>query len=187
MLTALLFSLKLVLLILWSLPHAPQTSALVPSCRHCPDECASHALGVASRTPTGIATLHPICLYLLITILVDIAQTRTLWLVNPTSYALAVVYSVALAAKALLFVVEASEKRKYLISGYESLSTESKSRILSRSISWWLNGLLFQGLRESLFLADLFPLDKSLASKPLTTHFERRWKKGCIITRKPQA
>ncbi|OIW32628.1 P-loop containing nucleoside triphosphate hydrolase protein [Coniochaeta ligniaria NRRL 30616] len=166
-LTALLSFLKLVLLILWSLPHEPKTSASIPSAVI--SLTSALALLLVSRVEHQRA-LRPstlICLYLLITILFDIAQTRTLWLVHPTNYALAVVYSVALTAKALLFMMEASEKRKYLKSEYESF----------RSIYWWLNRLLFQGLRGILSLADLFPLDEGLASEPLITRFELRWKK----------
>ncbi len=116
-----------------------------------------------------------ICLYLLATILFEVAQVRTLWLLQPFSLVLDTIATVSLALRILVLAIEAQEKGQYLTSAYKKTSPECRSGILNRSVYWWINGLFFQGFRSDLSLQGLYTVDGNLTSKALTSDLQRRW------------
>ncbi|KAM3497405.1 hypothetical protein MY10362_009244 [Beauveria mimosiformis] len=114
-----------------------------------------------------------ICLYLLATTVFEVAQVRTLWLLQPFNFALATVATVSLIIRVLMLAIEAQQKDVYVTSAFEKASPECRSGNLNRSVYWWINGLFFQGFRSDLSLQGLYNLDESLSSKALTSDLQR--------------
>lgn len=172
----LMLALKFVLLILWCLPQFLVTKISV----------ASAAVGMVSTMALlllshydharSLKPLSLICLYLLGGIIFEIAQVRTLWLFHPISYSIAAISTAALVIRSLLLVLETSENRETLSPQYGHISPENLTGIFSQSTYWWLNGLFISGFRDELSLDDLYPLDKELLTKSLTSHGDHRWK-----------
>jgi hypothetical protein len=127
-----------------------------------------------------------ICLYLLVSIIFEIVQVRTLWLLHPASYPLAMTATIALATRSLLLVLETKEKEKYLIPQYGHISPESSTGIFSHSTYWWLNRFFISGFRGNLSLDDLYALDKDLSSKFVASRQHQRWQnnEGELIRRR---
>ncbi|TEA21400.1 ABC transporter FUM19 [Colletotrichum sidae] len=84
-------------------------------------------------------------LYLLITLLFDIAHTRTLWLLETTQGTLtqAQLSSAAIALKILILILESLKKAGSEIQ--EPRSPETNSGIFGLSTYFWVNGLLLTG------------------------------------------
>jgi ATP-binding cassette subfamily C (CFTR/MRP) protein 1 len=124
-----------------------------------------------------------ICLYLLGSIIFEIAQVRHLWLFHPISYSLAATVTAALVVRSLLLVVETSENRETLSPQYGRISPEYFTGIFSQSTYWWLNGMFMSGFRGELSLDDLYPLDEELLTKSLIFYGDQQWKgtKGNLI------
>ncbi|TDZ38047.1 ABC transporter FUM19 [Colletotrichum spinosum] len=101
-------------------------------------------------------------LYLLITLLFDIAHTRTLWLLETTQGTLtqAQLSSAAIALKILILILESLKKAGSEIQGPRS--PETNSGIFGLSTYFWVNGLLLTGFRKQLTGGDLIPLDDSI-------------------------
>lgn len=121
--------------------------------------------------------------YLLGSLLFDVAHARTLWLRYEGTYnaIIAVVATVAAAAKLLLVVLEAVEKRSILKSEFSDYPSEATAGFYNRSFFWWLNPLFKIGFNHVLSVNDLFILDKELRSERLLALFEERWSKGTFF------
>ncbi|KAK0702282.1 ABC transporter [Lasiosphaeris hirsuta] len=118
-----------------------------------------------------------LCIYLMLTILLDLPQARTLWLLgSKNNLKLASHSSASIVAKMLLLVLEAREKRKFLAWKYHSLPPEATSSIINRSLLWWLNSLVRRGFcSPPLTLNDLHHLEPALASAPLEHKLRCSW------------
>jgi ATP-binding cassette subfamily C (CFTR/MRP) protein 1 len=112
--------------------------------------------------------------YLLVTVPMDAAKVRTLWLRGGSSL-VAGISSGILAVKLLVLVVEATEKRGILLPPYSDYSPEATSGLYARGLFWWLNPLLLLGYKSILHDADLFPADESLTSESLRKRFQVQW------------
>jgi ATP-binding cassette subfamily C (CFTR/MRP) protein 1 len=112
--------------------------------------------------------------YLLLTLPFDAAELRTRWLRghNPAGNGVA---SAILAAKLMVLISEAIEKRKLLLTAYAHPSPEATSGLYSRGLFWWLNPLFQLGFRNVVDDDDLFAADDDLRSKSLEIRFSRRW------------
>ncbi|RHZ73317.1 hypothetical protein CDV55_106015 [Aspergillus turcosus] len=125
-------ALHIVLLVLWAQPSAPVTDASV----------AAAALGLPVSLAMGLLShaqhmrsVHPCTLlniYLLLSLLCDIVQTRTLWLLHG---------STAIAG--------------VLTTKYRHASIESTSGVWNKMLFWWVNPLLWKGSRTILEPNDL--------------------------------
>ncbi|KAK0120207.1 hypothetical protein ONS95_011613 [Cadophora gregata] len=112
--------------------------------------------------------------YLFTTLIFDTARTRTLWI----SHAPLTITSVFTAATILKFAVavaEAIEKRKILLPPYQRGSLEATSGIYSRSLFWWLNGLMRIGYARVVREDDMFPIDEEMRSSFLTERAQKAW------------
>jgi hypothetical protein len=98
-----------------------------------------------------------ICLYLLGTIVFEMAQVRNLWLLQS-------------ATRCLLLGSEISKRSE---AGH--ISPESTTGIFSKGTYWWLNRLFMGAFRANLSLDDLYPLDEELSSKFLASRHDQRW------------
>lgn len=107
-----------------------------------------------------------ISIYLFLSIIFDATQCRTLWLLNDTG-AIAPLFTVMLATKVTLFILEIQGKQKLLYTKWKSMSAEATSGIVGRGVFWWLNSLLMRGFKASLSMATLDVIDEQLSSKRL--------------------
>ncbi|KAH9220185.1 hypothetical protein DL95DRAFT_433377 [Leptodontidium sp. 2 PMI_412] len=106
-----------------------------------------------SRSPRPAILLNA---YLFITILLDITQTRTLWLASTSvdEITFSRLFTAATVLKALLIILEEH-------------SPEETSGLYSIGAFAWLNRLFMRGYTRVLSLDDLYPLDQTMASNVL--------------------
>lgn len=111
--------------------------------------------------------------YLVVTLILDIADCWILWLrrIDDTNLAISTAFMVV---KLVMLFLESLSKTCYLYD-IDHLSPEATSGLLSRSFLWWMNGLFRQGLRSTLTLDDLYPLDEHLASAALSINIQEAW------------
>lgn len=111
--------------------------------------------------------------FLFLTILFDIMQTRSLWLsaYNYAQMTFARLFLVATVWKALLILLEAQHKRRWLYWDSKSHSPEETTGLYGLGSFFWLNALFFSGFKKVLAVSDLFPLDKNVSAKFLQVSF----------------
>lgn len=83
-----------------------------------------------SVRPSSLLTI-----YLILTLLFDIVQTRTLWL-SRTRSLIPSLFTASVTAKMTMLLLESLGKQKYLTGTYRDLPPESTSGILNRSFLW---------------------------------------------------
>jgi len=167
-------TLQIVNLAVWALEPRYQTRASI----------AAASLSVAAAFGLcGLSTvehsrsIHPSFLinaYLLLTLPLDAAKVRTLWL-RAGNAPLSGVASTSLAIKLLIIGVEAVEKRKLLLPPYVHYPPETTSSLFGRAVFWWLNPLFFAGFKGVLQEGDLFHTDENLTANSLSKRFHSRW------------
>lgn len=113
-------------------------------------------------------------LYLVVTVLLDLPQIRTLWMHGGLD-ATAGITTAAMALKSLFLVVENIGKRAFLLPAHQNLPPESTSGIVNRSFLWWVNNTFRRGFRTALALEDLDQLDDALLSDGLSKAMARTW------------
>lgn len=129
----------------------------------------SHREHIRSVRPSAIINV-----YLLLTVLFDIARARTLWLDGTTRY-IASVFTSGLGVKLMILVTEGIGKRSILLERYRHTSPEATSGIYSRSFFWWLNTLMTTGFHRVISNQDLYPIDEDMSSKTLHRHAQHGW------------
>ncbi|KAG4266616.1 hypothetical protein FPRO03_01900 [Fusarium proliferatum] len=115
----------------------------------------------APRPSTAIAA------YLSVTLLFDVARTRTAWLLITSGLGqeYASVLTTATALKALMIYLESRQKEKWLGWDMKQHSPEETSGIWNLGVFFWLNTLFMKGYRAILTLESLYPLDKALEAE----------------------
>jgi ABC-type multidrug transport system fused ATPase/permease subunit len=106
--------------------------------------------------------------YLFITIILDIACVRTLWLrqdYSPVSHRIAILYTLVFVIKICLFVIESLPKRQAPTSPYRDASPEARADMVNRALFWWINPIFIRGYSSTLEVPDLPVLDNSLSAK----------------------
>ncbi|KAI1780252.1 P-loop containing nucleoside triphosphate hydrolase protein [Hypoxylon cercidicola] len=133
-----------------------------------------------SRSPRPSALLNA---YVFLTILFDVAQTRTLWLAsdNFEEVIFSRLFTAALAVKALILVLESRHKSRWIRWDAKDHSPEETAGLLGLGAFLWLNRLFLTGYRKVLTIDDLFPLDQSMASR----HLQARLSKHMEAFRSP--
>ena len=111
--------------------------------------------------------------YLFLTLLLDAAQTRTLFLSSDGKPELnySIVFTAALALKVGILVLEAQRKSKWMNWDEKEHSPEETSGIFSLGLFLWLNKIFLEGYKKVLSIKDLYSLDSSLDSKKLHDKF----------------
>ena len=173
-----LVGLQLSLLVLWILNKTTQTKASIPSATvsfiaAVAVLCLSSLEHARSVQPSSLLNI-----FLLLSIILDLAQARTLFLRRDDT-PIAWVFSVTMVVKSGLLVLEAQSKRPYLKSPYRDQCPEATSGIFNRSLFWWLNSLFHDGFRKLLFIDDLYTLDTGLMSEPLREQMQSAWEHRC--------
>ena len=113
-------------------------------------------------------------LYLLFSLVFDIAQVRTLYLLHDGS-SIPSTFSTGMGIKLALLVLEMQGKRLYLKSPFNRLSPEATSGVINQGFFWWLNDLFFRGFRKILVFDDLYEIDSGLASEALQRRIQAQW------------
>ncbi|KAI1148901.1 P-loop containing nucleoside triphosphate hydrolase protein [Nemania diffusa] len=113
-------------------------------------------------------------IYLFPTVLFDAAQTRTYWLAARTQpeLAYAAVFTASMSIKAVILLLEAQPKTKWLETK-EPRSPEETSSIYSLGVFFWLNRVFLTGYRQMMDLKDLYPLDRGMAGATLFNRFQK--------------
>ncbi|RYP83764.1 hypothetical protein DL769_001296 [Monosporascus sp. CRB-8-3] len=122
-------------------------------------------------------TIRPsflLSVYLFLSILLDVVRARTLWMLDPHAVTPALL-TASLAVRAVMFVLESTEKRGILISPYKDYSVEMTSSSVSRSVFFWLTSLFLSGYEKVLAMEDLYPLDTRMHSAPLHQALVTKW------------
>ncbi|KAK3377548.1 P-loop containing nucleoside triphosphate hydrolase protein [Podospora didyma] len=120
-----------------------------------------------SRSPRPSILLNA---YLFLTILLDCAQARTLWLVSNTADEITFsrLFTAGLALKSIIVLLESAHKSRWVVHwDVKKHSPEEFSGLFGLGAFFWLNKLFLVGYRKILTMDDLFPLDSNMASATL--------------------
>jgi ATP-binding cassette, subfamily C (CFTR/MRP), member 1 len=116
-------------------------------------------------------------MYLFMSILLDTARARTLWMLG-FDRAVPVLFTCSLAVRAVMLVLESTEKRSILVPAHKGCSEEVTSGAISRSVFFWLTSLFVSGYKKILEMDDLYPLDPKLGSEGLNKALSAAWNTG---------
>ncbi|KAI9744668.1 MAG: hypothetical protein M1818_002197 [Claussenomyces sp. TS43310] len=115
-------------------------------------------------------------IYLLLTLLFDIAICRTLWLIG-TDIQIERVFTVAVSLKFVLFCLEVVEKRRWLKPHFSHLKSETTGGFVNLSVFWWLNGVFLTGYNKILVLADIEGIEEAHRAQALERNIRENWAK----------
>ena len=123
-----------------------------------------------------VAPSSVIGLYLLGSLIFDVARLRSLFLLHTSATkSIGTILALSTAIKIGVIFSEAASKRNILQARYQNLPPESTSNVYSRSVFWWLNGLLRHGSLRVLRVGDLYEMDESLSSAVVGRKFQQAW------------
>ncbi|KMP02660.1 canalicular multispecific organic anion transporter 1 [Coccidioides immitis RMSCC 2394] len=171
--------LHLILLVLWTRPSVERTrTSLVTSALTLGSALTFCLLSYFEH----IRTVKPsflLSVYFLITLPFDAARCRTLWLRRTSDYGylIALTFTVTVALKVIILVLEAAPKRGILKPEYQAYPPEATSGVINRSFFWWVNPLFWFGYSNLLSIENLFNLDKHLVSERVHQRMEAAWSK----------
>ncbi|KAL3444260.1 P-loop containing nucleoside triphosphate hydrolase protein [Aspergillus insuetus] len=123
-----------------------------------------------TRSPRPSTILN---VYLLGTILFDAARARTLFRM-PGNHLIAGIFTISVACKVLLLVLEALEKQGLLLESGE-VAPEETAGILNRSFLWWFNPLLLAGYKQALTVDNLLTVDADIALERSKEEIRSQW------------
>ncbi|KXH32504.1 hypothetical protein CSIM01_13585 [Colletotrichum simmondsii] len=171
--------LQIALITLWSLPTAPKTKTSAAESAISLIEAI--AIGALSYTEHKRSVRPSLLLgaYLVLTIILDTAHARTLWIRDGLT-PIAGVFTASLAIKAVILVLEETPKRAYLSDSEKDVAVECTTGVVSRSLFWWLNGLFFQGFRLLIGLEDLGSIDPKFDSAVLLDRLDSVWSRAVL-------
>ncbi|KAF5623502.1 multidrug resistance-associated 1 [Fusarium tjaetaba] len=175
-LITLLAVLHLVLVVLWATRPSNSRLDRVSVAAACVSFASSLMSCVLSRVehaksprPSSLLSL-----FLAVSLLLDVALLRTLWLV-PMGAAIPAVFTAAFALKAIIVVLEGWSKAQYLVAGSGPHSPEVTAGLYARAVFAWVTPLLLTGFRKLLRPMDLFELDEEMSSAGLIDGFWKHW------------
>ncbi|RSL73721.1 hypothetical protein CEP54_000267 [Fusarium duplospermum] len=165
--------LQIALVALWSIDSRSIKTSIAESVLGLVESFALAALSyIEHRNSAKPAAL--ISLYLILTIILDLALTRTLW-IRSGMQALASTFTVSLVLKTVLLVLEETPKR--LSTGEKGSVRETSVGMVNRSFFWWLNHLFVEGFRGLIDLGSLGALNEKFNTHDLSERIEQRWKR----------
>ncbi|KAK0382845.1 hypothetical protein NLU13_9940 [Sarocladium strictum] len=175
---------KYIKIVSWGVYTALQLSILVVLATGTPSDV--HGLSIASAVLVFVAAgisiplsclehanaVKPSALlgsFLALTILFDIAQSRTRWLTTwaPHHVSVAILYSTSLGLKIVLLVLEAIPKTRWMDWVPSEHSPEESMNMYTHGVWSWLNKLLLTGNRTILSVDSLYPLDSRIRATEL--------------------
>ncbi|PIA90546.1 ABC transporter C family member 8 [Cercospora beticola] len=165
---------QLAILVGWSLQPLQRTNASVPAAAV--SFLASLALLYLSSLEHA-KTIRPssiINFWILVSLLLDLPQARTLWL-RPGSRIVPVTFSISLVAKVLILYLEARNKKRSIFPQYRFLAPEALVNLYSQVSLWWINPMFWTGYRSFLSIDSLYDIDEGLSSTSAEATFARHW------------
>lgn len=126
-----------------------------------------------SRTPRPSFLLGG---YIVLTLILDIAQVRTSWLLatTPQKTLFARLFTSSVATKLIILLLEAYPKARWLKWNLDEHSPEEVDGLFGMGIYGWLNQLFSRGYAAVLSLSDLYPLDSNMTTAALYPKLERQ-------------
>jgi hypothetical protein len=88
------------------------------------------------------------------------------------------VFTASLALRAVMLLLESTEKRSVLTDEYKNISEEGASGPYNLGVFYWLSSLFFTGYKKILAHEDLYQLDDTLRSEPLAKKMSEAWEEG---------
>ncbi|KAL7938200.1 P-loop containing nucleoside triphosphate hydrolase protein [Trichoderma chlorosporum] len=182
--TGCLAVLQLVLVVLWATHDGPARLNSVSVAAACVS-FASSVMSCALSYFEHARSLGPSSLlnvFLLVSLLLDAAVLRTVWLSLSLSAGVAIraVLTASFGLKTALLVLEAKEKSGHVAG--RTLAPEETSGLYSRAVFAWVAPLLRTGFQRLLRPADLFPLDEQMTVSGLNERFWWHWRKASLST-----
>jgi len=124
--------------------------------------------------------------YVGLTLLFDIAHTRTSWLVaddfQGSLYAR--FFTISVAVKALILLLESQRKMRWVKWNVKEHSPEEAYGLFGLGVYAWLNRLFARGHSGVLALDDLYPLDSGLTTEALYPRLDNQLQSPKYRTRK---
>lgn len=114
--------------------------------------------------------------YLLVSLILDIATLRTIWQ-SQLPVSIQAVATASFYFKGVILVLEAIEKRRYIVDKGYNRSPEETSGIYSQGLFLWMNSLLRNGFHKLLKPADLFPVEEGMSAAVLDDRFWKTWQR----------
>lgn len=112
--------------------------------------------------------------YLMLSLLLNITQARTLFL-RHNGTAIAATFVASIAATLVLWLVEARNKTQDLKEQYRKYPPEATHGVWNRTFFFWLNPLFVKGFRNLLSMNDLWQTPPKLASDKLRDDMQEAW------------
>lgn len=111
--------------------------------------------------------------YLFLTLFLDVAQARTLFLSSDGKPELTYssIFVAAIALKTGVLLLEAQQKSRWIGWDEKEHSPEETSGIFSLGVFFWLNKMFLVGYGKVMTIGDLYPLDSSFSARPLHDKF----------------
>lgn len=168
------------MLAIWCQPSTPTTRATVPTAVavvliFCLFLYLSHLEHICSLRPSSI-----LCLFFGLTIPFDLARLRTLHFI-PENRPITLLFAVSVVGKAIILVLESTEKRHLLKKAFERSAIETTGGIINRCLFWWINGLLWKGSKTTLTVESLPVLADDIREASDPQQLVERWNKGNIF------
>lgn len=126
-----------------------------------------------------------ISIYLTLTLLLDVAQTRTLWLAsrNQIEATFSGLYTSTLILKAICLLLESQSKTRWMNWDKKEHSPEETSGLFGLGAFIWLNRLFLSGYAKVLKVGDLYPLDPAMSTEALDKRLSRHWQNPTSASR----
>ncbi|CEJ91550.1 hypothetical protein VHEMI07252 [[Torrubiella] hemipterigena] len=117
---------------------------------------------------------HIIGLYLVVTVLLDVASARTASLMPPSTVrpAYGRLLIAATCIKFILLILESWQKSRWILLDAKTICPEARSSLLSLGVFGWLYSLFLNGYRGLLCLDTLYVLDKDMECEKLWQNFQ---------------
>ncbi|KAJ5885363.1 hypothetical protein N7495_009873 [Penicillium taxi] len=167
--------LQIVLVILAAAGHFHATAMLIAaSVLKLLEAIAILLLSVFEHTRTNRPSML-LTGYLLLTLILDAAQSRTLYLSSTvsTERAYSNLFTAAVAVKVVMLLLECQQKTKWVEWDKKMHSPEETSGIFSLGVFFWLNRLFLAGYKNVFSINDLYPLDGAMDPTILHEKFYR--------------
>ncbi|OLN88033.1 hypothetical protein CCHL11_00181, partial [Colletotrichum chlorophyti] len=172
------FCLQLAIVVLWALPATFKTLASFPAAILALLDSIAIGVLVHTEQKRSIRPSKILSIFLLISVLVDLPQAKSLFLQTSLNLINVAGLSVAaLATKLTLLLLEEVPKKTLSNESSGEFATESTSGPLNRSIFGWLNPLFFKGARNLLRIDDLASIDHKFDSARLLSSMAAAWDK----------
>lgn len=126
-----------------------------------------------------------ISFYLALTLLLDVAQTRTLWLAsrNQIEDTFSRLYTSTVVLKAISLLLESQNKTQWLCWDMKEHSPEETSGLFGLGAFIWLNRLFLSGYAKVLKVGELYPLDPAMCATNLDKRLARHWQNSTSPSR----